>query len=294
MHGKLSRQRNMEKVNCSICNKEIYRYPYQLKKHKKFHCKGCSSIAWKRDRKLGFGLGPKRISELAKLGRLPEGMKKGLEKGRGWMKGKHLSLETKKKLSDSLKKRVFTKEAWKNMMRGLEKGRYKGKHHTEEAKRKISKGHKGKLSSLKSLENLKNGREKHSQLIKQKDYWTEEKLNVLRKNGKNTSKKMAELKGKTTPERKLSNTLDNLKVNHISQYPFHYYLIDEYIPDRKLAIEIDGKYWHNYPFGRTVDRRKDGYLKYHGINVLRIWENEIYKVKEYFNKKGGEKDLGFN
>ena len=84
----------MKKVNCSICKKEIEVKSYRLKTTKNFYC-----FDHKKD-----------------------GQKISLQIGRGWMKGKHHTEETKRKCSESGKKRIFTKEQWDRMLKGLEKG----------------------------------------------------------------------------------------------------------------------------------------------------------------------------
>lgn len=206
----------------------------------------------------------------------------------GGFYGKHTD-ESRKKMSESLKKRVLSVEAKERMLKGLEFGRCKGRKHSEEAKTKISIAQKGKKkTSSKVLASLKVGREKHSRLIKRKEYWTEERRAVARRSGLKVARKMLALRGLTLPERSLGDLLDTMGVQHISQFPFGYYVIDEYIPEKCLAIEIDGKYWHNYPDGRSVDRQKDGYLKMRGLQVLRIWEDQLDVVRDFF-VEGGEK-----
>ncbi len=46
--------------------------------------------------------------------------------------------------------------------------------------------------------------------------------------------------------------------------------IDLAIPDRRLAIELDGEYWHSIPAMVEKDQRKDAYLTAKGWDVRRI------------------------
>ncbi len=53
--------------------------------------------------------------------------------------------------------------------------------------------------------------------------------------------------------------------------------IDEANYEKKIAIYIDGNYWHNYPNGRRWDEFCSTYLRNKGWNVLRFWESDINK-----------------
>lgn len=67
------------------------------------------------------------------------------------------------------------------------------------------------------------------------------------------------------------------------EYPIGFYHIDEAIPDEKLAIEIDGCYWHGCtecgfegtPKMRALDKRKSSYLGSLGWRLIRIRACEI-------------------
>lgn len=69
----------------------------------------------------------------------------------------------------------------------------------------------------------------------------------------------------------------------ISEYSYGYYSIDEADPLAKVAIEIDGCYWHGCascgfegdPRIKSTDKRKSSYLKNRGWIVLHIKEHEI-------------------
>ena len=71
----------------------------------------------------------------------------------------------------------------------------------------------------------------------------------------------------------------------MSEYPYGPYSIDEADPFAKIALEIDGCYWHGCKtcdlIGDTriknIDKRKTSYLKNRGWIILRIKEHEIKK-----------------
>lgn len=68
-----------------------------------------------------------------------------------------------------------------------------------------------------------------------------------------------------------------------TEYQVKYYRIDEANPNLKLAIEIDGCYWHSCPTcnlkgpraNRALDKRKTSYLENRGWVVLRFWGHEV-------------------
>lgn len=75
--------------------------------------------------------------------------------------------------------------------------------------------------------------------------------------------------------------------NIVLSYKEKYYEIDIAIPERKIAIEVDGNYFHNYenkPIEQLSvmqkkniknDKCKETYLKNKGWKLIRIWEKEI-------------------
>lgn len=71
----------------------------------------------------------------------------------------------------------------------------------------------------------------------------------------------------------------------ISEYNYGHYSIDEADPFAKIAIEVDGCYWHGCSLCgfkgdsriQKIDRRKTSYLKNRGWLVFRVKEHEIKK-----------------
>jgi DNA mismatch endonuclease (patch repair protein) len=89
----------------------------------------------------------------------------------------------------------------------------------------------------------------------------------------------------------------------VREYAIGFYHIDEAFPDLKLAIEVDGCYWHGCSEcgmkPRTdvayLDKSKTSYLVNRGWLVIRIKEHEIlnnpnsclHRIREAFESCGG-------
>ena len=58
------------------------------------------------------------------------------------------------------------------------------------------------------------------------------------------------------------------------QYSVGAYILDFYCPEKKLAVELDGGQ-HNLSEGREYDAERTAYLNFHGIEVVRFWNNEV-------------------
>lgn len=73
-------------------------------------------------------------------------------------------------------------------------------------------------------------------------------------------------------KRQLHVVLDNKKVK----------LIDGSIEFKsfKVFIEVDGKHWHNFPYGTLKDVELDLYCESQKIKLFRFWDTDIIKNKE--------------
>ncbi len=60
------------------------------------------------------------------------------------------------------------------------------------------------------------------------------------------------------------------------QHSFGGYILDFYCPAERLAIELDGKP-HFYPQAMEYDRRRDVFLKQHGVLVLRFVNRWVFE-----------------
>jgi very-short-patch-repair endonuclease len=73
-----------------------------------------------------------------------------------------------------------------------------------------------------------------------------------------------------------------LGVDFVVQYPLKFsFIIDIAFPDNKLAIELDGNYWHSLNKNRQRDHMKDNILTKEGWKIIRISEDEIKNHIEY-------------
>lgn len=61
------------------------------------------------------------------------------------------------------------------------------------------------------------------------------------------------------------------------QYKIGKYRVDFALPDKKIAIELDGHDYHKTKFQRTHDAQRDRWLYGEGWHVLRFTGSEIYK-----------------
>ena len=58
------------------------------------------------------------------------------------------------------------------------------------------------------------------------------------------------------------------------QYSLGPFILDFYCPEKKLAVELDGGQ-HNQHENKEYDTARSEYLKAHGIDVIRFWNNEV-------------------
>jgi very-short-patch-repair endonuclease len=209
------------------------------------------------------------------------------EKGFGkWMKGKIIPEETRLKISQS----------------------NKGRKCYEETKQKISEKNKGKKNGMFA--------KTHSDEIKKiisecsKRAWNNESTRAKMEIWKNSEEgKEAARKGQrkaqllkkfhyTKPELQVAELLTEYNIEFEHQVEIldiqYAYVCDFYIKDLNLIIEVDGKYWHNYPYGNEIDIKREMQLTYKNYNLMRVWENEIdknliYNIIDLKNKYLDEK-----
>jgi len=177
------------------------------------------------------------------------------------------SEETKKKISAALTGLEFSEERLKNIQIATAIAM-----NTDKVKQKVSKGLIRKHKEDKEFyEANKNRLTKY-----RKANWNDESYN----------RKMLEVNKKfktsnTKPEIKMKEILDELGIDYIHQFwtseaekPS---LVDFYLPDFNLIIEVDGVYWHNFPKGNLKDHEKTAMFKKAGYRVLRVWQNHFTK-----------------
>jgi len=86
----------------------------------------------------------------------------------------------------------------------------------------------------------------------------------------------------TSIEVKIQNFLKELNIEFLTHKYIlieHAYQCDIFIKSINLIIECDGTYWHNYPYGREIDKIRTKELKEKGFNVIRLWEHDINEMK---------------
>lgn len=80
----------------------------------------------------------------------------------------------------------------------------------------------------------------------------------------------------TLPEKQMQKILSNLAIPFIPQYHVsdikHDYLADFFLPKDNAIIEVDGKYWHNFPDGKEIDGVRNKEMADKGYTVFRFWE----------------------
>jgi hypothetical protein len=100
---------------------------------------------------------------------------------------------------------------------------------------------------------------------------------------------------KTKPETLVDDMLEKLNIISIPEYDCKYYLIDRYLPEYNLMIEIQGNFYHCNPTMSLKNSRsnkilrkdtaKNTYLKkYNNVNVLYLWEKDIINEPELCEK----------
>lgn len=131
-----------------------------------------------QDKKIGYNIADGDVLSSkfnpAKLPEVREKISRAKKEKESSFKGKHLSLESRRKISEKKKGRVVS-ESFREKMRiiGKERGGFmKGKHHTEKTKEKLSKIFSGKGNPMYGvhLSGDKNGMfgKKHSDETKRK------------------------------------------------------------------------------------------------------------------------------
>ena len=178
---------------------------------------------------------------------------------------------------------------------------WKGKHLSEETKRKLSEGRIGiKYSNRKKCseeDNKKMGLKRRGIRMSPKTEfkkgnipWTKGK-----KHSEDTKFKIKTARAlqiipikDTTIEVKIQNFIKKLNIDFLTHQYIkeieHGYQCDILIPSMNLVIECDGNYWHKYPIGNNIDNIRTSELIEKGFNVLRLWENEI-RIMDFNNFK---------
>jgi len=198
-------------------------------------------------------------------------------------KGKKLSEETKRRISESKKgkKRPPLSDEWKEKISQSTKGRV----FSEEHKKKIGIANTKRVYSKETLE-------KTSRSLK-KYYRTHESSSKGLIRSEKTKQKIrkARLKQKlpnrnTLIETLMKNELLKRKITFQEHIPVcDVCLPDIVFPEQKIAIFVDGDYWHSKEFDNGKvwkrDRNIDNILIKNNWKVLRFWGSKIKENVEY-------------
>jgi very-short-patch-repair endonuclease len=86
----------------------------------------------------------------------------------------------------------------------------------------------------------------------------------------------------TKPEKQMCKILSDLGYKYIHHYEMwdieHMYMADFYLINSNTILEVDGKFWHNYPDYRPIDLLRNKELKEKGFNIIRFWDGEFDKL----------------
>jgi len=212
------------------------------------------------------------------------------------MKGKHHTRESKKKISEKIRKLYR-----KGKLNGFKKGN-ENISKIPEIRKKISKKLKGKHNSIKT--EFKKGEKRHLGYSHSED--TKNKLHLkhqlLWKNEKYREKVLKSQRigmkiRPNIPEQRLLIIIqqNNLPFNYVGNGQIwfkgetHSFNPDFLSKNPKYIIEVFGDYWHNRKEIKERDiERLQTYTKY-GYKTLIIWQHEIVLTK--FGKQLEEKKL---
>lgn len=203
------------------------------------------------------------------------------------MYGRKHSQETKNKIGEKSKQKVYTKEMRQKMSEltsGINNPMYGKKNpHTEESKKKISKALKGKPLSQKNKDGI-------SKALKGRKF-TKEWRKKLSDSAKRKFKNKDFLKQFKESQQQKPNKLEMLINNIIYEYGYEYVgdfslWIDGKNPDfinknDKKIIEVFGDYYHT-PEDEIIRYK---HFKKNGYKILFIWEHDVYKDIEQVKKR---------
>jgi very-short-patch-repair endonuclease len=213
---------------------------------------------------------------------------------------KNKSLEQRKKVSDSWKDPIIREKRMSKLRGatwGFKKGepsKWRGSKHSKESIEKMRQSHKGQKAWNKGLHKddprVKKYTSNSAKTRKEKGSQRGEKHFWFGKKRPDAAKKIIETmqSGKmkrvfnTKPELKMKSILNDWGIVFEFQKNIKGYMVDFYIPKFNAIIEVDGEYWHNFPFGREKDRARDEILSGFGYRVIRFWANDVLKDNIYF------------
>lgn len=83
--------------------------------------------------------------------------------------------------------------------------------------------------------------------------------------------------GETLLEQRMRETLDDLRISYVQEASVGRYSVDFLLPDLRVALEVDGLYWHQ---DAIRDARKTKYLESYGWKVCRISDFDMAETNQ--------------
>jgi len=137
------------------------------------------------------------------------------------------------------------------------------------------------------------------------EIWTPEMRLKAAENAVIRLKKLNFSKKPTKPQLIINNLLNDLNINFEDEYDCKYYLIDNYLTNYNLMIEVQGNFFHCSPVMNLENSRKTKIIgkdkakhtyikKYKNIEILYLWEKDILEdlekckslIMKYINNNG--------
>lgn len=161
----------------------------------------------------------------------------------------------------------------------LRKGHPHKLPHTEEHRRKIGDAHRGKTISLKQRQNnslrLKGRKQSPEHIAKRSAARRGIPQPWHAGNTYNLEWLTTFSKPATTLERALYQLLDESGLTYMPQRRIGRYVVDAFIPERGIAFEADGAYWHQ---DKEREARRDQYLLERGVIVVHLTDSDLEQV----------------
>ncbi len=203
------------------------------------------------------------------------------------LKGHSVSLETRKKISNSLmgsqnalgvKRSVETRRKISESKRG-EKNPFYGKHLSEEHRRRISEANKGKKISEEQKRKISIANTGRKQSIEQRQKSSESHKRFYQLHPEKHVLKIRRISRFSKGQKRLLKLIEAQFKDVESEYYIRTKIgkrfADIAIPSLKLDIEYDGMgYWHD----REMDKKRDLELLEIGWKVIRINKETLKKI----------------
>ena len=103
--------------------------------------------------------------------------------------------------------------------------------------------------------------------------WSVQNKDKLLENAKKGHKSCPRI---SSHEKLLEKELKKTNLTITPQFEYELGFVD-FLINGKIAVFVDGHYWHNYPHGTKKDNRQTKWLTDNGYIVLRFWDFDIKK-----------------